>query len=238
MLAADKTRSSQLKGIDLYPIYIVSAVLFLLSLGAFAYVVNTLAQAAETYKESSTGTVILGYLNDTGLILPLLAIGFGIWLFQLGLGVYQRKYPSAAWARMLFLWLMVGIVALLIRDLIQIFGGNSSAADMIGSLALWLILILSIGYCMWWLAQNINTAFVGQESLFSASTRTAWNLLVPTVFVLILVAARPLEQTFIASLTDARFASADEVNFVGFDNYAQLLGFRFDRIGCEQDADG
>jgi trehalose/maltose transport system permease protein len=56
--------------------------------------------------------------------------------------------------------------------------------------------------------------------------------------VLVLVAARPLEATFIASLTDRRLASAREVNFLGLNNYAQLLGIRFDTMDCERGEDG
>jgi trehalose/maltose transport system permease protein len=63
-------------------------------------------------------------------------------------------------------------------------------------------------------------------------------LLVPTLAVLILVAARPLEQTFIASLTNQQFAGTRETEFVGLSNYTELLGFRFDTIGCERGEDG
>ncbi|MCB9455371.1 MAG: sugar ABC transporter permease [Anaerolineaceae bacterium] len=66
----------------------------------------------------------------------------------------------------------------------------------------------------------------------------AWNLLIPTIAILIIVAARPLEKTFIESLTDKRFGSADPVNFVGLSNYTQLLGFRFDTVSCRKADDG
>ncbi len=71
-----------------------------------------------------------------------------------------------------------------------------------------------------------------------ASSRNAWNLLLPTIIVLVLVAARPLEKTFISSLTDERFASNQEAHFVGFQNYAQLLGVRFDTLDCTRDDSG
>ncbi|NPV65628.1 MAG: sugar ABC transporter permease [Anaerolineae bacterium] len=60
----------------------------------------------------------------------------------------------------------------------------------------------------------------------------AWNLLIPTLVVLIVVAARPLEETFITSLTDKRFAGTQTVNFVGLNNYARLLSFRLDIVPC------
>jgi ABC-type sugar transport system permease subunit len=48
----------------------------------------------------------------------------------------------------------------------------------------------------------VDELFVGDETLGSRNTRFAWSLLIPTLAVLTLVAARPLEQTFIKSLTD------------------------------------
>ncbi|MBE2267603.1 MAG: sugar ABC transporter permease [Anaerolinea sp.] len=76
------------------------------------------------------------------------------------------------------------------------------------------------------------------QSITSRSTRMAWNLLIPTIVILIIVAARPLERTFITSLTDKRFGSADPVTFVGVQNYTQLLSFRFDTVECRRNDDG
>jgi trehalose/maltose transport system permease protein len=90
------------------------------------------------------------------------------------------------------------------------------------------------GIAYWWLGQNMSL-FGGTETLAEASSRSAWNLLLPTIVVLIVVAARPLERTFISSLTDQEFARRTVPNFVGFENYAQLLGFRIDAIPCERD---
>ena len=51
----------------------------------------------------------------------------------------------------------------------------------------------------------------------------------------VIVAARPLEQTFIRSLTDKRFASSDVPGFVGLENYQELLGLRLDIVPCRED---
>lgn len=219
-------------------IALIGGVLILLALGALAYVINTLSQAAQAYAGQPTGDLILGYLNDTGLILPMLAIGLGTWFVMLGIGVFQRKYPAAAWARTVFLWLFVGVAVLLARDAMAILARERSAADVFASSFVLILLGGALLYALWWFPQNITTAFSGQESLLSANSRTAWNLLIPTLFVLVLVAARPLEETFINSLTDARFASAQETNFVGLANYARLLGFRLDTVACEKDEAG
>ncbi len=63
----------------------------------------------------------------------------------------------------------------------------------------------------------------GTLTLAQSQARFAWLLLVPTIVVVALVGVFPLIQTFYFSLTDARLASAREVNFVGFENYAFLL---------------
>jgi trehalose/maltose transport system permease protein len=93
------------------------------------------------------------------------------------------------------------------------------------------------GAAYWWIGQN-KQVFAGTETLAETSSRNAWNLLLPTILLLIVVAARPLERTFISSLTDQEFARRTEPNFIGFENYAQLLGFRIDSISCERDESG
>ncbi|MBK9749447.1 MAG: sugar ABC transporter permease [Chloroflexi bacterium] len=76
------------------------------------------------------------------------------------------------------------------------------------------------------------------QTLTSRNARMAWNLLIPTIAILIIVAARPLEKTFITSLTDKRFGSSDPVSFVGLQNYTQLLSFRIDTVECRRADDG
>ncbi|QPC85135.1 sugar ABC transporter permease [Phototrophicus methaneseepsis] len=85
------------------------------------------------------------------------------------------------------------------------------------------------------ISRILDTVFAGNEALLNSETRFAWNLLIPTLLIVIMVAARPLEQTFIRSLTDKRFAGREVPNFVGLDNYANLLGIRFDTVPCRID---
>lgn len=55
----------------------------------------------------------------------------------------------------------------------------------------------------------------------------AYKLLIPTILVLALVAIYPLGQVVITSFTNRVFASDKETEFVGFENYARLLGIAF-----------
>jgi trehalose/maltose transport system permease protein len=107
----------------------------------------------------------------------------------------------------------------------------------LGNAIPWLIVGIAMGAALYWMNNNFDV-FVGKETLSQTSARIAWNLLVPTMLVLVVVALRPLEATFVASLTDARFASSEEPSFVGLDNYSRLLGFRFDTLDCERGGDG
>ncbi|MBI5929581.1 MAG: sugar ABC transporter permease [Chloroflexi bacterium] len=85
----------------------------------------------------------------------------------------------------------------------------------------------------------VNTLFHGEESLSSSNSRVAWNLLIPTVALLLVVAVRPLEETFVTSVTNKRFASGDQkVEFVGLDNYKNLLTVRMDIVDCKKDEAG
>jgi trehalose/maltose transport system permease protein len=56
--------------------------------------------------------------------------------------------------------------------------------------------------------------------------RLAYVLLIPTFVILFVIAIYPLFSVFYNSMTDRGFASGQEVNFVGFDNFRQLLSMK------------
>lgn len=65
----------------------------------------------------------------------------------------------------------------------------------------------------------------GTSDLARQEARLAYILLIPTFVILILIAFYPLGSVFYFSVTDRVFASAQEPNFVGLDNYKKLLSF-------------
>ncbi len=223
---------------SLTPPMIAVALLFLaLGVGAIFLLISqfTGTQAAAALDESF-GTTALRFLNDFGIIIPLLLLGIGVALFRLGLNLMQRRFTAAAWGRQLLLWLSIASLVLALQELTR----TGAAGDVLIGVDGGLVFLLAAGVCFagfLWLGNNMHL-YEGQETLGQTSSRSAWNLLLPTIILLVLVAARPLEATFIASLTDRRFASGREVNFVGFENYAQLLGVRVDAVECIRDEDG
>ena len=78
----------------------------------------------------------------------------------------------------------------------------------------------------------------GPSDLAKAEERTAFWLLAPTFIVLLSLAIYPLGQVFVQSFTNARFASATETEFVGFQNYRQLLSMTVRELPRELDAAG
>ena len=101
-----------------------------------------------------------------------------------------------------------------------------------------IVLLIPLALGRRWLSSVLDYIFEGDETLTTRNTRMAWNLLLPTIALLILVAARPLEETFITSLTDKRFAGTQAVNFIGLDNYSNLLQFRIKSTDCRRDESG
>lgn len=65
-----------------------------------------------------------------------------------------------------------------------------------------------------------------ETSLAQKEERLAYILLLPTFLVILLIAIYPLFQVFYSSLTNQRFASTAETEFIGLDNYRYLLGLR------------
>ncbi len=62
------------------------------------------------------------------------------------------------------------------------------------------------------------------SKLLQQEQRLAYLLLLPTFIVLIVVALYPLGLVFVTSFTDRTFASPRQPNYVGLNNYVQLLG--------------
>lgn len=221
------------------PMMLVALLFVVLGAGAIIILISQVAATLDAIPAEGEGfgTTLLRFLNDYGIIIPLLLLGIGYFLIRLGINMYQRKITAATWGRQLLLWLSIAGLVLAAQAATS---SGAQAGDLLTGISGGLIFLIVTSICFgayWWLGNNLDL-YEGQETLGETSSRSAWNLLLPTIIVLVLVAARPLEATFIASLTDRRFASAQEVSFVGFQNYAELLGIRFDTLDCERGDDG
>lgn len=80
-------------------------------------------------------------------------------------------------------------------------------------------------YIALFLSLVIHMGKSSKMSQLSKNERSlAYKLLLPSFIILALIAFYPLFQVFYTSFTDRVFASGREAQFVGFDNYASLLG--------------
>lgn len=238
---AANTKSTSLTVSQQAPVNLISALFVAVGISALLGLLLAIATNERLATEASNAAVgpLLAFLNNFGIVIPLLLIGFGIYFIQLALKLRQGRLSAAIWAKLYAMWL---VVLSIFAVIVTIFNSLSAAAadpSALPILALAILLGAAAGFAYSWLDSN-EARFTGEETLMSRDARLAWNLLIPTLAVLIFVAARPLERTFIASLTDQRFAGAEELQtrFVGFDNYARLLGFRIDAIPCITGDDG
>ncbi len=187
--------------------------------------------------------LVLAVLDNVGLILPLMVIALDLWLAITAVQMLRGSADAVRWGATIVFWLTVGAVGVGIFVFFQQSAGNEIfgiATDYgRGASAALPLLLLAIptGIASWWMSRH-GDIINRNQTLTSRSTRMAWNLLLPTIVILIIVAARPLEETFITSLTDNRFGSSDPVSFIGLDNYIQLLSFRIDTVSCRRADDG
>lgn len=197
-----------------------------------------------TVPKNVAPTFLIAYLKSFAFVIPLIVIGLGLLYIRLGFRLRRYDVVAARWSLVAFLWLMIGLaVAALWSFWVNgkggIVGGQAfdygKAVRYSAPIAL-AIVPLFIAYR--WLDKMSNEVFSGEESLTSRQTRFAWTLLVPTLVVLALVAARPLEQTFIKSLTDDEFGTNRPARFVGFDNYKTLGSFKLATVECTKDGNG
>ncbi len=219
---------------------LVSALLVLVGVAAIGWLLLSVSNDAAiqevrdwtaTDDDSERPSLILAFLDSFGIVVPALVIALGMVFIRLGLWVRTRNINAARWAKMAFAWMAFGAGAI---AALNFFTNGADAGALRSALPLALVVVPLVA-ALAALSRMPDTVFNGQETLAGRQTRTAWNLVMPTLVVLIVVAARPLEQTFISSLTDKRFASSTVPRFVGLDNYRQLLSFRLDEVECRRD---
>ncbi|GAB1421670.1 hypothetical protein MASR2M15_18510 [Anaerolineales bacterium] len=198
--------------------------------------------------QEDTGSLILTFLDNFGIIIPVLIFIFFLMMLYLGSRILSKQdVTSASWAAMVLFWLAIGAISFLVLTVFIWLTAQTPSTTISSPPAfplqtvLFLLAFIVLAFAIrWWLNKNTLRLFPGEETLGSKNARFAWNLMVPTVAILLLIAARPLERTFIGSLTDKRFAGGAEVvtNFVGLENYSKLLSIRFDKTDCLRDDNG
>ncbi len=227
---------------------LLAALFVVLGVGAIAILgiwISGTDAFVEAVQDDSDQSPVLAFLENFGIVIPVLVVGLGATFVFLGVQLLSWQIAPARWAVVSLTWLIVfsiiigALLFVTASETREVQGGPPEEVWTLEA-ALPLLLPFLVAAAIFfvalrWLDSIIQIIFKGEESLGSASARVAWNLLIPTVAVLILVAARPLEQTFITSLTDKRFGSAREANFVGLDNYRDLLTIRLDTVDCQTD---
>lgn len=230
--------------------YLLSSFLLLIGLAGIGLLIASILNEPEIQlalgwlpleADQAPPSLVLAFLDSFGLVVPILAIGLGLVFIVLGLRLRRRDLSSARWAQIALIWLAVALILVMvlnvIREVQQIFsasGFNLSDAQFTGIAIPGLLLVIVL-VALQWLARHLHL-YQGTEQLRDDTTRLAWSLLIPALAVVIFVAARPLEQTFIRSLTDKRFASPDVPSFVGLQNYRVLFNIRFDVVECRREA--
>lgn len=187
--------------------------------------------------------LFMAYLYNFGLFVPLVVVIFGLLISRTGIRLISYDIVAARWTGVILLWGLVGLIVIAIREFYVAGSGGSLGSvgdnpfemnDAFAAIIPFIVLAIPVAFALRRLGHIIEHIFSGEESLTSRNTRFAWSLLIPTLAVLILVAARPLEQTFIASLTDDELATTTPARFVGFQNYQQLLSLNFDVVECKK----
>ena len=233
----ETSETARLTGVPRLAVALCSGFLIVLGVAAIAWLFSAVAADRGILEvrnwvaaspEDNPPSLLLAFLDSFGIVLPLLILTLSALLVRLGLRLFTREINAASWAEMVYRWLAIGAASVAVMHLV-LNGLHLSAFRLSLLLGLAAIPLWIAGR---WLSSAGSGVFVGQETLSARQARTAWNLLLPTLVVIIIVAARPLEQTFINSLTNKRFAMSTVPEYVGLDNYTKLLSLRFDEVEC------
>jgi len=240
--------STMKRGIQI-PVFLFSACMTIFGFAVIIWLILSITQnpiinlALHGVQNDNSGTpsLIVAFLLEFGFVLPIITLGMGGVFIWLGLKLLTRDIQIARWVQSALMWMAILASASIAYQIFQIVSANlsnqpqpdaSPNAESTFIFFLFLIIIVFVAGGLW-LERNIKLYFIGKERLNSREVRFAWNLLIPTLAIFLLVAARPLEQTFIRSITDKRFAGQEVPNFVGLDNYRRLLGVRLDTVTCK-----
>lgn len=184
--------------------------------------------------------VVWRFLQNFGILRPILILAAAGLLLRLGLKLRTGYIGAARWAKSILIWLLIIIGVVCIQAFFVGLDADLTHPGSIGNglsaIFPWVLLLLVFGAAYIMIGSS-RAFYTGEESIEEQTTRNAWNLLVPALAIFIVIAISPLEQVFFSSLTDERFASSEISQFVGLDNYAQLLGLRIDRLDCETNPD-
>jgi len=203
-----------------------------------------LTELTRTIQKNVAPTVTIAYLKSFGFVVPLIVIGLGALCLRLGARLRRFDLGAARWALVTFLWLAIGLVvgagwAFWVNGKGGLAGHQPfNYGRAVASAVPFLLAIIPVAIAYRWLGSVTDQVFVGEEALGVRQTRFAWTLLVPTLVILALVAARPLEQTFIKSLTDDEFGTNRPARYIGLANYQNMLSFKFATVNCRKDDNG
>lgn len=234
---------SRVPGASRIPASLLGAALVALGLAAIvtlgaAILTDAAVQVALDPTAAEGPSWVMAILDRFGLIVPLLTLGLGLGSVSLGARVARRNAAALRFGRDATGWAALFLAAVLAVRLFRVYFGDADASPAwlptgaygVGFLIAYL---LRMG-----LARAAEAPDVPQEPLVAREMRSAWNLLIPALLILVMVAARPLEATVITSLTDKRFASDEVPNFVGLTHYRNLLTLDLDTLTCRRGDDG
>ncbi|MCZ7538776.1 MAG: ABC transporter permease subunit [Anaerolineae bacterium] len=203
-----------------------------------------LTELSRTVQKNVAPTLAIAYLQSFGFVVPLIIIGLGALCLRLGIRLRRFDLTAARWAVVTLLWLAIGLaVGAVWAFWVNGKGGLTGTEPFkygkaVAHAVPFLLAIIPVAVAHRWLNAVMDQLFVGEESLGARQTRFAWTLLVPTLVILALVAARPLEQTFIKSLTDDEFGTNRPARYIGLNNYQNMLSFKFATVDCRKDDGG
>ncbi len=189
-------------------------------------------------------TLGIAFVQSFGLVVPIGVLILGLMFLRLGSRLRRYDVVAARWSLITLMWLMVGLIVAAVwafwtKGKGGIVGTNPfDYGKAISSTVPFLLAIVPLAASYRWLNGVQEELFTGDETLTSRQTRFAWTLLIPTLVILVLVAARPLEQTFFKSLTDDEFGTNRPARYVGLQNYTNLLSFKFATVACKKDDNG
>lgn len=187
-------------------------------------------------------SLTLAVLDGFGLLVPLLVATLGALTVGFGIRVARRDAGVLRLTRDAFGWAALATAGLSLVRLVQgeplLPAEGALGMRLMGGIAGPAVAFAAAFALRTALARASEAPDLPSEPLPARERRSAWNLLLPALLILLVVAARPLEGTVITSLTDKRFASDQVTQFVGLQNYRELLSIQFDTLTCREADDG
>ncbi|MEL7434310.1 MAG: hypothetical protein AAFN11_10230, partial [Chloroflexota bacterium] len=192
----------------------------------------------ETDTNQQLDLVIWLIVSRTGILFPLTLAGLGTACLYVALGLLRGRHNAYRWGMLLVIWVGASLFILTLSaynsDLVNVLFNFPLDSHLPAWMLMGAVLVYVIA--LYIILRASESTFTRSRDPIDHNTHNAWRFLLPSVVILTLLGGIPLEQIVIASFSNQSFGITRETEYVGAENYVELLNTQV--IPCDPNVFG